>query len=137
MRLYIMNIEYFTTLNDNWIIHNDARSYNDDFFFQMNLNPYILSFGKFKLTNLVNVLSVLIFHVSIHSVRGKWKFDDLTEKFVKLSKRDSFLNWLLSSSTFIAYLLVWFYWSAKNYSSNGEIELFCNLIATFVFESSK
>jgi len=49
----------------------------------MNLNPYILSFGKFKLTNLVNVLSVLIFHVSIHSVRaqqcrGTETFDKLT-----------------------------------------------------------
>ena len=65
----------------------------------MNLNPYILSFGKFKLTNLVNVLSVLIFHVSIHSVRGKWKFDDLTEKFVKSSKRDS----VLKMATFIIY----------------------------------
>ena len=68
------------------------------FFFQMNLNPYILSLGKFKLKNLVNVLSVLIFHVSIHSVRGKWKFDDLTEKFVKSRKRDSVF---LKMATFI------------------------------------
>ena len=78
------------------------------FFFQMNLNPYILSFGKFKLTNLVNVLSVLIFHVSIHSVRGKWKFDDLTEKFVKSSKRDSFFK-----NGYFHHLLLWpIYWSA-------------------------
>ena len=35
-----------------------------------------------------------------------------------------FWKWLLSSSAFMAYLLLWFYWSAKNYSSNGEIELF-------------